>query len=155
MAKVLIGGTEYHVPEMNFLAVERSWPYVERAMETLDPIQGPAAGIMIVLSAIVENEDFDPSHFGLDPENYKTGTELDRDKAFDDLAKIWKRKMKATEIMGIRVAVNEVTREAGLLSDEGELLAEGLDPATLSMGTALNTFASSSLPDAKEEAGNE
>lgn len=155
MAKVLIGGTEYHVPEMNFLAVERSWPYVEKAMETLDPIQGPAAGIMIVLSAIVENEDFDPAHFGLNPDDYKTGTELDRNKAFEDLAKLWKRKMKATEIMGIRVAVNEVTREAGLLSDEGELLAEGLDPATLSMGTALTTFASSSQPDAKEEAGSE
>lgn len=153
MAKVLIGGTTYHVPEMNFLAVERSWPYVEKAMQTLDPIQGPAAGIMIVLSSIVEDEDFDPEYFGLNAEDYRTGTELDRNKAFEDLAKLWKRKLKATEIMGIRVAVNEVTREAGLLADEGELLPEGLDPGTLSMGTVPDTSVNSSPPDAKEEAG--
>lgn len=149
MAKVVIGGTEYNVPEMNFIALERAWPYVDQAMMTLDPIKGPAAGICIVAAGLMYADHFNPNDFGiLDAEK------LDEDQTFDRVVFFLKKKLKAKELDAVRVAVNKITEEAGLEPAEGEVPPPpGTEGENLSLETALDTSQSSSPPVAVEETG--
>lgn len=151
---VTIGGETYAVPEMNFCAVERAWPYVAQCMETQDPIQGSGAGICIIAAALVEDEYFVPEKYGFEY-NGPIGENMspeDRGLFFDLLQKRLKRKLKATEINLIRDAVNQITLEAGLVAEPGEQ-EEGEGP--LLTETAKDILLSSLQLDAVEETGSE
>lgn len=109
MAKVTIGGTVYEVPEMNFAALERSWPFVDKAMFSLDPMQGPSAGISIIAAGLMEADWFKPSEFGIKPEEM-----LGEEQVFERVTKFLKKKLKARELEQVRQAVNKICEEAGL-----------------------------------------
>jgi hypothetical protein len=149
MAKVTIGGTEYEVPEMNFAALERAWPFVNEAMVSLDPMKGPAAGLCIIAAGLMEADHFDRTKFGM------TAVEmLGEEQIFDRVVYFLKKKIKAKEIDGIRKSVDQINLEAGLEPAPGEalpLLAEVRQ--NLLAGTAPILSPSSSPPDVVEETG--
>lgn len=154
MARVAIGGTEYEVPELNFIALERSWPFIEEAMTALDPMKGVSAALHIIAAGLVEADNFDPATYGIKAEDIKP--QLDRDtQVFELTAKFLKRKTRATEISGVRQAIVEITKEAGLEPEEGEGDTAEVEGAALNLSpeTSTHTLPSSSRRDAKGEAG--
>lgn len=150
MARVTIGGTEYEVPEMNFAALERAWPYVEESMTTLDPMKGPSAGISIIAAGLMEADHFDKTKFGIGADEM-----LGEEQIFDRMVKFLKKKLKAKEIEQVRQAVDQINREAGLEPEEGEAPAPQAEetPGSPSEEIAQSSSQSSSPPDVKEEAG--
>jgi hypothetical protein len=149
MAKVTIGGTEYEVPEMNFAALERAWPFVNEAMVSLDPMKGPAAGLCIIAAGLMEADHFDRTKFGM------TAVEmLGDDQVFDRLVLFLKKKVKAKEIASIRAAVDQINEEAGLEAVKGELFPPQADPElNPSLETAPTSSQSLSPQDTVEETG--
>lgn len=154
MAKVTIGGTTYEVPELNFIALERSWPFMEIAMTSLDPMKGVAAGISIIAAGLLETDNFDPAAFDIKPEDLSSTEDRD-EQVFARVVKFLKRKTTAMQIEGIRAAVLEISKEAGLEPTEGELV-EGTEKAPNPlMETLIPSSQSLSPPGVKEEAGAE
>lgn len=150
MARVTIGGTEYEVPEMNFAALEKAWPFVDESMITLDPIKGPAAGLCIIAAGLMYADHFDPTQFDI-----KADEMLGEDQTFDRVVKFLKRKLKAKELEQVRIAINKINEEAGLEPIEGEAQpSPGTLEASLSEETAPPTQPSSSQPGVAEETGN-
>src|SRR4051812_21042465 len=149
MAKVTIGGTEYEVPEMNFAALERAWPFVNEAMVSLDPMKGPAAGLCIIAAGLMEADHFDRTKFGM------TAVEmLGDDQIFDRLVLFLKKNVKAKEIASIRAAVDQINEEAGLEAVKGELFPPQADSElNHSQETAPTSSQSLSPLDTVEETG--
>ena len=152
MAKITVGGKEYYIPEMNFLAVERAWPYVLEATTALDPIAGASAALSVIASGLMEADNFNPAEFGI---------EATTDKGIhESLSYYLKKNLKAAEIVEVKNTMFEILVEAGLEVTEGEARAaltaaletDQADPTDLPE-TAPDTLSSSSQPDAKEEAG--
>jgi hypothetical protein len=149
MARVTIGGTEYEVPEMNFAALERAWPFVEESMITMDPMKSVKAGICIVAAGLLEADHFKKTDFGIEEDE-----NLGETQTFDRMVLFFKKKLKATEISGVRAAVDQINKEAGLDADEGEALpVPQASPGNPSEEIAPSSQQSSSLPDMKEAAG--
>lgn len=163
MAKITIGGNEYTLPEMNFIAVERAWPFVELAMQTVHPMHGTSAALSVIAATMMEGPDFDPASFGIDSHEQDAETGLPRprsdDAIFEDLTKVLKRRLKAKEVGLVKVCLFEVLEEAGFEMKDpasGEALAAlGTEMMSPSPVTAADISPSSSQPDAKEEAGTE
>ena len=156
MAKVTIGGVEYHCPEMNFLAVEVAWPHVARTMITQDPIQAVGAGVHVVAACLQEQEEFDPKQFGFNDEQIENLPKMSRQDINDLVAHFLKKKMKAGEIPNIRGAVEQIIEEAGLLPDQGEgEKSESEDPTSPGTETAPSSSVISSPPESREVAGTE
>jgi hypothetical protein len=149
MAIARIGGVDYNIQELNFIAIERAWPFIEEAMITADPMKGPAAGIRIVAAGIMEQENFDQTKFDIPAEEQNPTT------IFDAVTYFLKKKLKATEISAIKDCVIKITEEAGLVGEEGEDKGamEPLPTSNLSTGTAPDTLPNSSQPDAREAVG--
>lgn len=153
MAIVVIGGTDYEVPEMNFISLERAWPYVEAAMGANvieSPLTGPAAGIMVIAAGIMEADYFNKVDFGVG-ENEPLGDS----QLHDRVGLFLKRKLKAREMGQIKEALEVILKEAGLeFGEPGEPQA---NPATATASpspeTAADTSPSSSPQDARGEAG--
>ena len=146
MAKVTIGGKEYTVTELNFIGLEKAWPFIEEAMTSRDPMKGPSAAVSVIAAGLVYAEDFDASR-------YWSADNLTEDEYFDTMVKYLKRKLKSSEIANVRDCLNTITEEAGLAGDEDPQLAalmEGMNP---SPETAAGTSPNSSPPVVKEEAG--
>lgn len=132
MAKVTIGATEYEVPEMNFMALERAWPFVEEAMVSAgtDPMRGPLAAMRIIAAGIMEDESFQPQKFNV------TATADEPDKIHDQVVFFLRKKLKAREIHLLKDGIDAILVEAGLVTPEGEL--DGVKgTANLSPGIAL------------------
>lgn len=153
MAQIKIGGVEYHIPEMNFLSIERAWPFVVQATNSLDPMQGVGAALAVIASGLMEAEEFNPVDFGAE------GLLKDRE-IHNAVTYFLKKNLLGTEIGLVRATMLEVLKEAGLEVTEGEATAvlaaaQGMlqEEATPSPETVLDTSPSSSLPDVKEEAG--
>lgn len=152
MATILIGGVNYELPEMNFLAIERAWPYVVEASESLDPMKGPAAALGVFAAALMEAEDFDPANFNVDP-SIQSDTRIHL-----EVTKFLKKKLKGSELYRVKNTMFEMLKEAGLEVTEGEAiqsLAEALlaTPENSSLETAQDTSLSSSLLGAREGLG--
>lgn len=142
MAKFIIGGKEHHVPEMNFLAVERAWPYVVEATTAYDPIKGSSAAISVIASAMFEDESFSR-------EDWEIPAELPDNLAFDNLCLKIKRRMKSNEIGNAKDTMLEILKEGGLQVTEGELLQAlkaMLDPEDPSLTETAESTLSSLLP---------
>lgn len=148
MATVIIGGIEYKVPPLNFVALERAWPSVEEAMFSIDPMKGPAAGIRIVAAGLCEAENFDKTQFGITTEE-----NLDEEDTFERVVKFLKKKLLATELQEVRKCIDQITEEAGLESLSGEALSILMKEASPSPETAQDTSPSSSPPAVGEETG--
>lgn len=151
MAQITVGGKEYHIPEMNFLAIERAWPFVMRATETLELMAGVSAALSVIAAAIMEAEDFNPADFNASAE--------DRPEAvLEKVVYFFKKNLKGSEIGVVRDSMFQVLKEAGLEVTEGEALAALAAAAGLevpSPETAPDTSLSSLPLDAREEAGTE
>lgn len=148
MAKIEIGGKVYDLPEMNFLAIERAWPYVEEASSTLDPMKGPAAAIAVFAAAVMEADYFNPADFGV-AEDIKSDVRIHM-----EVTKFFKKKLRGSELGKVKDAMFEMLKEAGLEVTEGEAL-QSLGEALLmsSLETAQDTSQSSLPLDAKEDLG--
>lgn len=150
MAKAKIGGVDYEVPELNFIALEKAWPFIERAIITQDAMEGTSAGISIITAGLIEAEGFDKTRFDITEEE-----KLTWDDTFDRVSTFLKRKLKASEIEQVRLCVEQITEEAGLREESsGEAQAPArAEEETPSTETALDTSQSSLPLDAKEAAG--
>ncbi len=154
MASITIGGKEYLIPEMNFLAIERSWPYVEKATSTIHPMEGVSAALGVFAAGIMEAEGFNKADFGIDED---TTAEPDIHK---EIMYFLKKGLKGTEMDKVRVTMFEVLKEAGLEVTEGEataVLTAALENETeepnLFPETAPDTSQNSLPLDAKEDPG--
>lgn len=153
MAELTVGGKTYQIPELNFVALELAWPYVQEATVAVTPVAGISASIMVIAAGIVQGDDFNPSDFDIPAEvtNLKTQHTL--------VGTFLKRQLKAKEAGAVKDCFMQVLEEAGLEVSEGELLQILEEVKRLatspSTGTAQDTSQSSSPQDAKEEAGTE
>lgn len=150
-----VGGKEYTVPELNFYAVERAWPLIVQSMESMNPMVAASAGLDALVAGIVEDEHFRPGTVGLEYEGPVNGdySPEEREVFFQQLSRRFKRQLKAKEMGGISLAINELVAEAGLLPEAGEPLNPEEIPASLSPGTAADTSQSSLPLGAAEETG--
>jgi len=146
---IQIGKINHDLPEMNFAAIERAWPYVEIATTILDPIQGVAAGLRIIAATIMESEDFDPTKYGMSADE-----SLTQDEIFEAVTYRLKKDLKGNQVDQVRQAILAMLKDADLIqdADSGEELA-GQEAANLSQETAPATSPSSSQLDAREAVG--
>jgi hypothetical protein len=151
MAIVIIGGTQYEIPELNFVALERAWPAVELAMAVQDPMQAVGAALDIIAASLMEQEFYTDEKFGVDPSKFEEFLDMDsqRHKA---VTRFLKRKLKATEIENVRVGLWAIIEEAGLAPQAGEAKASEENPNP-STETSSPSSPNSSQPDAKAEVG--
>jgi hypothetical protein len=145
--RVKIGKKEYEVPELNFAGLERAWPFIDAAMMTLHPMAGPSAGISIIAAGLMEADHFKATDFGIG--EHET---LGEEQTFERVTKFLKKQLKATQIEQIRLAVENITKEAGLdEAEEGEALKPPTGEANLSTETAVTSSPSSLQPGAVGE----
>lgn len=141
MATFKCGGKEHVVPEMNFLAIERAWPFVLEATNSLDPIVGSSAAISVIAASMFEGLDFKRSDWGI-------SEEIPDNLAFDNLVKSIKRTLKGNELGEVQSTMMQIMEEGGLQVSVGELTEflqkGGAGVETLLMETAENTSPSSS-----------
>lgn len=160
---LMVGGVEHTIPEMNFIAVERAWPYVEQAMATVDPIAGTNSAIAVIAACLIEDEAFDASYWGIDPLQplgegaVANAPQLKKDlnAVHAELINVLRRRLKAKEVGAVKLCMFEILAEAGFEIGEpgsGEDQAP-VEEASLSPEIAADTLQSSSPLDAKEEAG--
>jgi hypothetical protein len=149
MAQITIGGTSYEVTELSFEALERCWKWVDEALLTLDPMKAPAAGLRIIASGIMDSENFKPVDFGITEEN------LGDTEIFERVTTFLKKKLKAREIEQIRVAVIQITEEAGVeITTTGEAPQSPVEEESASQVTVPDTSQSLSQPDAAGGTGS-
>lgn len=148
MAKITIGEKEYTVPEMNFLALERAWPYIDEALGTVDPIKGVRASIAVIAAGLLEAEDYSPLNYDID-------LPTDSAEEFSKLQRFLKKRLMAREVGAIKLGLFAILEEAGIeIATKGEpLTPEEKVVESLLTGTALDLSLNSSPPELKEEAG--
>lgn len=135
MATVVINKITYEVPELNFSALERAWPYLNEATTSFDPIKAVSAAINVIAAGLIEAPHFNPSDFGIDES--KLSSTVDRDEqVFFLVAQFLKKATLAREIAGIREALMKIAQEAGLEAPSGEDL-EDQPSLNLSMETVV------------------
>ncbi|MBB6251713.1 hypothetical protein [Nitrospirillum iridis] len=105
-ASVVIGGTEYPVPPMNFAALKAAWADIKGLPLLTDPVDQASAGIRIVAAAL-------------------------KSTAPDMTADAIEQKMGATEFPALVSAVVSILRESGLIPP-GEPMPQA-GPSTTSM----------------------
>lgn len=160
MAKVTIGGKEYTLAEMNFIAVELAYPFIEQAMQTVHPVQGTKAALAVIAAGLLECDDFIPAEFEIEALTYKdpgTGVEkpIPQEMLHEQVLNFLRRKLKANEMGDIKLALFEVLEEAGFeMAEVGELPKDLADLlANPSTETATDTSLSLLLPELKEDPG--
>lgn len=158
MAKFLLRGNEYDVPEMNFIAVERAWPYIDQATLSLDPMEGTAAALAIIAAAIMEAEDFDPQRFGIlpsSPDNFMAEVLVSKSPEVIhlEMIKFFKKKLKASEISHVKNCMFDVLREAGMEAAEPGEVDPAEEAASPSTETLTDTSPSLLPPELKVAAG--
>lgn len=157
MAQITIGKIEYDLPEMNFLAIERAWPFIQEATAALDPMQAVSASLAVFAAAIMEGEDFDKTRFNI-PKEVVSDFSI-----HNEVTRFFKKKLMGNELDRVKTTMFDLLKEGGLEITEGEILQSLADAqaeiveeeamALLSQETALDTSPSSSRQDAKAEAG--
>lgn len=161
MASITIGGKPYLIPEMNFVAIERGWPYVEKATSTLHPMDGVSASLGVFAAGIMEADYFKKEDFNVSEWEPGISEALTEDEHIHKgVIHFLKKGLKGSEMDKVRVTMFEVLKEAGLEVTEGEV-QNTLVAAILSQEedqdlfeeTALSTSPNSSQPAVKEETG--
>lgn len=154
MAKVIIGDDIYDIPELNFIAVERAWPLMVEAMEEQDPMKAVGAAIGAIAAGIMESPGFDPERYGATSDVISPTEDRD-DQIHVIVVAYLKKRLKATQIGQVRLGLNAIVGEAGLMAEKGELVAPGEGTVSPSPETAPPSSPSSSPQDAKGGAGTE
>jgi hypothetical protein len=116
MAKITLGEEDYTIPELNFEALQRAWPYIEASMVTdaKDPMSGPNAALRIISAGICEGENFNP-------ERYKvTASADDPDAVYEQVVLFFRKKLKARDIEKLAPCVDQIIEEAGLMPAGGD-----------------------------------
>jgi hypothetical protein len=154
MAKVRIGGKDYLISELNFIALEKAWDAIESFMQdsTINPIRACSLTIKIVSAGLQEEVGFNRADFEIKPEEVLTPQELDA-----RIETFLKRQVKGNELPDLQVSVMEILEEAGLMAGEGEFqeTLRSLKELTASMATLVASSQSLSQPESKEVAGTE
>ena len=153
MAELIAGDKTYIIPDLNFVALELAWPYVQESTVAVTPISGISASIMVIAAGLITKEDFDPTEFEIPKDIKSVKTQHAMVGAF------LKRKIRAKDAAAVKDCFMQVLEEAGLEVSEGEMLqileeVKGM-VANPSTGTAQATLSSSSPQDAKEGAGTQ
>jgi len=148
MAKIKIGDRDYVIPPLNFIALERAWPYIEKATVTIHPIDGPSAIIRVIAAGLMEDNNFDPKLFGwTPPETPKDADALEvlatqlppsDEEIFDAVTIFLKKNLKSSQLPELTATLDEITVEAGLVAPEGEAPAP-VEMEIASPETAANT----------------
>lgn len=151
MAKLTLGDKTHEIPDLNFIALELAWPYVQEATVAVTPISGISASIMVIAAGIITKEDFNPQDFGIPDHVTDIGAHHEIVGAY------LKRNIRARDASTVKDTFMEVLEEAGLEVSEGELLkvleeVKGMT-ANPSTGTAPATSLNLSPRDVREEAG--
>lgn len=114
MAKITIGDEDYVIPELNFAALERAWPFIEMSMVStgLDPMKGPNAALRVIAAGIIEDENFQPERFNVKalPDN--------PDAIYEEVVLFLRKKLKAREMEKLGPCVDQIIVEAGLQAAE-------------------------------------
>lgn len=147
MAKVTIGTTDYTVSELNFVALERSWPSIERCMITLDPMEAVSTAIRIIANGLQQGDHFIPGDYGIGEEL------LDEEQIVDRMVMFLKRKLLASQMGNIRLVILEILQEAGIEAKENPQVDPPEVVENPSPETAPDTSQNLSQPGVKEEAG--
>lgn len=154
MAQITLGGKDYVFPEMNFLAIERAWPFVTRATETTDAMAGVSASLGVFAAAYMEAEEFKASDFGITDE-FTPDASIHR-----AVHRFFKKNLKGNEMGKVKDTMFEILKEAGLEVTEGESMDKIPEQLGIGMGstmpspeTAADILLSSLQPELKEEAG--
>lgn len=154
---VTIGGIDFDCPEMNFAALEMSWPFIEEAIFAANPVAGPSAGISILVTTWMETEGFniEDSKWDKIREIHKVDSTSTYRQIFDAMVLYLKRSLKAKEVNKLREAINLILIQAEVVKDPsaeehspGE--AKGAAPLT---ETSMKSSPNSLQPVAKEAAG--
>lgn len=124
MAKITIGEEDYTIPELNFAALERAWPFIEQSMVTnsRDPMQGPHAALRIIAAGLVEDENFQPQRFNV------TATPDNPDAIYEEVFLFLRKKLKAREMDKLGPCVDQIIEEAGLIpagTDDTDTVGNG------------------------------
>lgn len=158
MAKITIGGVDHTIQEMNFVAVEMAWPFMEQAMATVHPIAGTNAALAVIAAGMMESEGFDASMWKIE-----TTVKDDEDREFPravelihiDLVNVLRRSLRSSEMGAVKLCLFDIIAEAGF--DMQDALPGGAMPvgeaASPSPETVTNTLPSSLPQESKEEAG--
>jgi hypothetical protein len=154
MAKVKLGGKEYLISELNFIALEKAWDAIEVFMEdaTINPVKACGLAVKVIAAAVQEEPEFDRAQFGITADEVLTPEEQDA-----RIELFFKKQVKGPELPELQVSVMEIMEEAGLMAAEGELLAamKAMKELKSSMVTSAASLPSSSPPESREEVGAE
>lgn len=150
MAKVKIGGKDYLISELNFVALRKSWSAIDVFMESdsVNPIKGAEVSLKIIAAAVQEEEGFKREDFGIDPELILTSAEVD-ELVEEYLAK----QMKANELSGVQFVIFDIMKEAGLAGEPGEI-QKALETLS-SLATLMGSSPNLSQPELKVGVGTE
>jgi hypothetical protein len=150
MAKVTIGGKEYLIGELNFIALRKSWSAIDAFMEadSVNPIKGAEVSLKIIAAAVQEEEYFKREDFGIAADLILKPSEVD-----EFVEEYLARQMKASEVSGVQFVIFDIMKEAGLAGEPGEIQAalETLSSLVTLMGSSPNL----SQPESKVEVGTE
>lgn len=147
--RIKIGSKEYDVPELNFVALERAWPYVAEVIIQRDFMEALKGSICIIAAGLCEVENFDPSIYGFKKEDLDNALDLS-DQIFEKVVLYIKKNLKANQIADLSLAVNQIIKDNGLEPESGEAPAA---EETSSMETGAPSSQNLSQPDAREEVG--
>lgn len=140
--KVIIGGKEYSLPPLNFKALKVAFPSVQRVMDTLTKSKGSLSveGSVLAMEAAV---DIIAAAMA---------------KPYPEMTKeVIEEELQASEITGLTSSITDLLINSGLVKQATGKSSAGESQEAVSPSTATSTesSASSSLPDAKAEAGTE
>jgi len=154
LTTVTIGGVEYDCPELNLAGLEMAWPFIEEAIFASNPVQGPVAGINILLCLWMESENWDINHPRWDDarEKMKITAESSYKFTFDSLALYLKRKVAAKEVNQLRAAIQLILEDAEVVAKVGE---DAPKPGEEAGAAPLTETVTTSLPSSSPLAARE
>lgn len=152
MAKVTIGKNTYDVPELNFVALELSWPYMDDVIMAPNPIRAVGAGLFVIAAGLMQKPGFKPVNFGINVK--KLDKKLDLDQQIHWLVtKKLKTDLLASQTSNVTGVIMDIVEEAGMLPKQGEDEKgedKSLNPST---ETSNPTSQNSSQPASKAARG--
>jgi len=169
MAKITVGTIEHQIDDMNFIAVELAWPYIEIAMSTVHPIAGTNAALAVIAAGLMESEGFDAKDWDIDPTLTEElpGDTPDAPKRIKkwpkpvegihiEMTNMLRRRLKASEMASVKLVLFEMIEQAGF--DIADTVSGGALPveeatASPSPETVMPISLNSSQPESKAEAG--
>lgn len=119
MAEVTIGKNTYDVPELNFVALELSWAYIDDVIMAPNPVRAVGAGLFVIAAGLMNKNGFKPENYGINTR--KLDKKLDLEQQIHWLVtKKLKTDLLASQISNVTMVIMEIVEEAGMLPKQGE-----------------------------------